>query len=69
MSRAVDRLREFFAKKVEAKAGRPASMLLLIARGATQRSVKFVRWLRHAIREDIAEAVAAPRLAVLYATL
>jgi len=55
--------------KVAAAAGRPASSLLLIARRATQRSVKFVRWLRHAIREDLAEAVAAPRLASLYATL
>jgi hypothetical protein len=55
--------------KVAAAAGRPVSALLLIARRATQRSVKFVRWLRHAIREDLAEAVAAPRLAALYATL
>jgi hypothetical protein len=55
--------------KVAAAAGRPASSLLLIARRATQRSVKFIRWLRHAIREDLAEAVAAPRLAALYATL
>jgi hypothetical protein len=55
--------------KVAAAAGRPVSALLLIARRATQRSVKFVRWLRHAIREDLAEAVAAPRLATLYATL
>lgn len=55
--------------RVAAESGRPASSLLLIARRATQRSVKFVRWLRHAIREDLAEAVAAPRLAALYATL
>ena len=55
--------------KVAAAAARPAASLLLIARRATQRSVKFVRWLRHAIREDLAEAVAAPRLAALYATL
>jgi hypothetical protein len=55
--------------KVAAAAGRPRSSLLLIARKATQRSVKFVRWLRHAIRDDLAEAVAAPRLAALYATL
>ena len=50
-------------------AGRPVSPLLRILRRATQRSVKFVRWLRHAIREDLAEAAAAPRLAELYATL
>lgn len=55
--------------KVAAKAGRPVSTLLLFARRATQRSVKFVRWLRHAIREDLAEALAAPRLATLYARL
>ena len=55
--------------RVATGAGRPASTLLLIARRATQRSVKFVRWLRHALREDLAEAVAAPRLATLYATL
>jgi hypothetical protein len=55
--------------KASAAAGRPASSLLLIARRATQRSVKLVRWLRHAIRENLAEAVAAPRLAALYATL
>ena len=55
--------------RVAAKAGRPASTLLLIARRATQRSVKFVRWLRHAIRENLAEALAAPRLAALYAKL
>lgn len=52
-----------------AAAGRPVSSLLLIARRATQRSVKFVRWLRHAIRDDLAEVVAAHRLAHLYATL
>jgi hypothetical protein len=55
--------------KTAMRAGRPASTLLLIARRATQRSVKFVRWLRHAIRENLAEDVAAPRLATLYATL
>ena len=52
-----------------AAAGRPVSSLLLVARRATQRSVKFVRWLRHAIRDDLAEVVAAHRLAHLYATL
>ena len=55
--------------RVAARAGRPVSSLLLNARRATQRSVKFVRWLRHALREGLAEAVAAPRLAELYATL
>ena len=55
--------------RAAAASGRPVSTLLLIARRATQRSVKFVRWLRHAIRDDLAEALAAPRLAALYATL
>jgi hypothetical protein len=50
-------------------AGRATSTLLLSARQATQCSVKFVRWLRQALRESLAEAAAAPRLASLYATL
>lgn len=56
-------------KTLATQAGRPISSLLLSARRATQRSVKFVRWLRHALRENLAEAVAAPRLTSLYATL
>ncbi len=56
-------------KTIADQAGRPVSSLLLSARGATQRSVKFVRWLRHALRENLAEAAAAPRLRSLYATL
>ncbi len=43
--------------------------LLLTARSATQRSVKFIRWLRHAIRERLAEEAAVPRLRQLYAQL
>ena len=56
-------------EKAATRAGRPPSTLLRLARRATQRSVKLVRWLRHAIREDLAEFVAAPRLAALYAAL
>jgi hypothetical protein len=56
-------------KTIATQAGRPISSLLLSARRATQRSVKFVRWLRHALHENLAEAVAAPRLNSLYATL
>ena len=37
-------------------------------RRATQRSVKFLRWLRQALRENLAEEVAVPRLDQLYAT-
>ena len=54
--------------KTARKAGREISSLLLSARRATQRSVKFVRWLRHALRENLAENLAVTRLASLYAT-
>lgn len=64
--RRLERLREL--KKVARVAGREISSLLLSARRATQRSVKFVRWLRHALRENLAEAHAVTRLATLYAT-
>ena len=43
--------------------------LVLEARRATQRSVKFIRWLRDALRRRLAEAVAVARLKNLYATL
>ena len=56
-------------KTIATQASRPVSSLLLSARGATQRSVKFVRWLRHALREDLTETAAAARLSSLYATL
>jgi Transposase DDE domain len=49
--------------------GRAVSSLLLKARKATQRSVKFIRWLRHALREKLSESTAVPRLRLLYATL
>jgi hypothetical protein len=47
----------------------PVCSLVLVARRATQRSVKFIRWLRQAIRDRLAEAVAVARLQTLYATL
>ena len=47
----------------------PISSLVLRARRATQRSVKFIRWLRQAIRERLAEALAVARLKALYAVL
>ena len=50
-----------------AKTGWPISSLVLAARRATQRSVKFIRWLRHAIRERLTEAAAVARLKDLYA--
>lgn len=50
------------------KAGQSISTLVTRARRATQRSVKFVRWLRQAIRDQAAEATAVLRLMELYAT-
>jgi len=50
-------------------AGHPLSSLVLQAREATQRSVKFVRWVRQSIRDKLAEATAVLRLKALYATL
>src|SRR5688500_3106945 len=38
------------AERAYAKTGWPISLLVLAARRATQRSVKFIRWLRFAIR-------------------
>lgn len=57
------------AEQACAQAGWPLSSLVLAARRATQRSVKFIRWLRHAIRERLAEAAAVARLQELYAVL
>jgi hypothetical protein len=61
------RVREL--RRVSRRTGRAASSLILGARRATQRSVKFVRWLRHALREKLAESVAVTRLAQLYASM
>ena len=49
--------------------GRPVSSLLLAPRRAIQRSVKFLRWLRLALQQQLAETLALPRLALLYASL
>jgi hypothetical protein len=49
------------------KAGQSISTLVTRARRATQRSVKFVRWVRQALRDQAAEAVAVLRLMDLYA--
>lgn len=57
------------AERACAKIDWPISPLLLATRRATQRSVKFIRWLRHAIRERLAETVAVARLTELYAVL
>ena len=52
-----------------AATGQPLSALVVRARRTTQRSVKFVRWVRQSIRDQAAEAVAVLRLKALYATL
>ena len=52
-----------------AKAKESLSTLRRQARRATQHSVKFLRWLRAAIRDQLAEATAVLRLKSLYATL
>ena len=52
-----------------APAGRPLSTLVLRARRTTQRSVKFVRWVRQSIRDRTAEALAVLCLKALYAHL
>jgi hypothetical protein len=52
-----------------AKVGKPISTLILQARRATQRSIKFIRWIRQSIRDQVAEATAVPRLKLLYANL
>jgi hypothetical protein len=57
------------AAKACEQTGLPLSALILQARRATQRSVKFVRWIRQSIRDRAAEAVAVLRLRALYATL
>jgi Transposase DDE domain len=57
------------AKRACAKIGWPMSSLVLRARRATQRSVKFIRWLRHALRERLAESLAVAQLKQLYAAL
>jgi hypothetical protein len=51
------------------KAGQSLSSLVVRARRATQRSVKFVRWVRQALRDQTTEAVAVLRLIRLYAAL
>jgi hypothetical protein len=57
------------AERTCVQIGQPISSLVLALRRATQRSVKFIRWLRYAIRERLAEAPAVARLRELYAVL
>ena len=48
--------------------GTPLSSLVVSAQRATQRSVKFLRWLRQSLRDQATEATATLRLRQLYAT-
>jgi len=57
------------AQRAGVKTGGPLPTLVVAARRATQHSVKFIRWLRQALREKLAEAAAVPRLQQLYAAL
>ncbi len=56
-------------EEVSEAAGRAMSNLLQTGRDATQRSVKFIRWLRSSLRDQIAEEAAIERLRHLYASL
>lgn len=47
----------------------PVNSFIAQAQGATQRSVKLIRWLRDAIHTGLAETIAVPQLKVLYARL
>jgi len=57
------------AERTCASMGWPISSLVVQPRRATQRSVKFIRWLRQAIRDRLAEALAVARLKALYAVM
>ena len=61
--------RQQAVRQATRRAGSPLTTLRTGLRRATQRSVKFLRWLRHALRENLAEATAVPRLTQLYASL
>lgn len=65
--RRQERQREM--KQAARQTGNPLTTLRTGLRRATQRSVKFLRWLRHALREKLTEADAVPRLTHLYASL
>jgi hypothetical protein len=57
------------AAELTAKRNKPLSSLVLSARAATQRCVKFIRWLRQALRCKLAEAVAVLTLKAFYTKL
>jgi hypothetical protein len=65
--RRCERLKEH--QQIARKNGQLLSTLVARAFSATQRSVKFIRWLREALRYQLAETTAVLRLKHLYATL
>ncbi len=70
-NQAEDRRRSQRAEQAEqvcAKKETPLTTLVLQARRATQRSVKFIRWLRQSLRDNAAESTAILRLKAFYAT-
>ena len=56
-------------QQIARKNGRLLSTLVARALSATQRSVKFIRWLRDALRYQLAETTAVLRLKLLHASL
>ena len=56
-------------QQIARKNGQLLSTLVARALSATQHSVKFIRWLRDALRYQLAETTAVLRLKQLYATL
>ena len=58
-----------YMRAFSAQTGRGLSSLLLSARRATQRSIKFLRRLRLARVQNLAETLAVPHLRLLYARL
>lgn len=72
INQAEDRRRDERIEQARRKASlamRAFSTLLQTSRLVTQCSVKYVRWLRHALQNRLAEEAAVPRLVALYATL
>ena len=70
-NQAEDRRRSQRAEQAEqvcAKKETPLTTLVWQARRATQRSVKFIRWLRQSLRDNAAETTAILRLKASYAT-
>ena len=54
---------------VAARQGPPLASLVVQARRATQHSVKFVRWLRQSLRDQLTETTAVLQLTLRYAKL